>query len=124
MNVGKTLLEKITKNSNLLKLKENYHLYIVKEDKYGYPVYDRSFIEQVDWAPPVYDIDSEEEWITYIKGKTFDNGSLKSWYDTHIENNNIFAKKLELIDYLGVDLLSDIIVDDRQKKLESIITLS
>jgi hypothetical protein len=120
MNVGKTLMEKVIQNSNLLKLKENYHLHIVKEDKFGYPVYDKSFIEQADWVPPVNDIDSGEEWISYIKSKTFDDGSTKSMYDTYIENNNIFNKKQDLTYYLGTDLLSDIIVDDREKKLRQL----
>jgi hypothetical protein len=41
-------------------------------------------------------------------------------YDTYIENNNIFNKKQVLIDHLGTDLLSDIIIDDREKKLKQL----
>ena len=35
MNVSKTLFEKIILNNNLLQLKENYHLHIIKEDVRG-----------------------------------------------------------------------------------------
>jgi hypothetical protein len=121
MNVGKTLMEKVIKNSSLLQLKENYHLHIVREDRSGFPIYDKSFVEQVDWTPPVNDIESGEEWISYIKSKTFDDGHTKSMYDTYIENNNIFNKKQILIDSIGSDLLSDIIIDDREKKLNALI---
>jgi hypothetical protein len=134
MNVTKTLFEKIVLNVNLLQLKDNYHLHIVKEDvsgiaiagsthhpPFGYFDFNKSFVEQVDWTPPVNDIDSGEEWINYIKSKTFDDGHTKSMYDTYIENNNIFNKKQELIDHIGTDLLSDIIVDDREKKLNMLI---
>jgi len=122
MNVTKTLFEKIVLNSkNLLQPKENYHLHIIKEDvSGGYFDFSKSFVEQVDWTPPVNDIDSGEEWINYIKSKTFDDGHTKSMYDTYIENNNIFNKKQVLIDYLGSDLLSDIIIDDREKKLKQL----
>jgi len=122
MNVTKTLFEKIVLNSkNLLQPKENYHLHIIKEDvSGGYFDFSKSFVEQVDWTPPVNDIDSGEEWINYIKSKTFDDGHTKSMYDTYIENNNIFNKKQVLIDHLGSDLLSDIIIDDREKKLKQL----
>jgi hypothetical protein len=121
MNVTKTLFEKIVLNANLLQLKDNYHLHIVKEDvRGGYFDFSKSFVEQVDWIPPVNDIESKEEWIGFIKSKTFDDGSIKSKYDTYIENNNIFNKKQELIDHIGTDLLSDIIVDDRDKKLNQL----
>ena len=122
MNVTKTLFEKIVLNAkNLLQLKDNYHLHIIKEYvSGGYFDFSKSFVEQVDWTPPVNDIDSGEEWINYIKSKTFDDGHTKSMYDTYIENNNIFNKKQVLIDYLGSDLLSDIIIDDREKKLKQL----
>jgi len=122
MNVTKTLFEKIVLNSkNLLQPKDNYHLHIIKENvSGGYFDFSKSFVEQVDWTPPVNDIDSGEEWINYIKSKTFDDGHTKSMYDTYIENNNIFNKKQVLIDHLGTDLLSDIIIDDREKKLKQL----
>ena len=122
MNVTKTLFEKIVLNANLLQLKDNYHLHIIKEDvRGGYFDFSKSFVEQVDWTPPVNDIESKEEWVSFIKSQTFDDGATKSKYDTYIENNNIFNKKQELIDHIGTDLLSDIIVDDREKKLNMLI---
>lgn len=129
MTVSKTLYEKIISDKNLLQLKDNYHLHIVKErvtgedalgGYQGYSNYGKSFTEQIDWNPPVNDIESKEEWIDFIKSNTFDHGATKSMYDTYIENNNIFNKKQELIDHLGIDLLSNIIIDDRDKKLNKL----
>jgi hypothetical protein len=76
MNVTKTLFEKIVLNANLLQLKDNYHLHIIKEDvRGGYFDFSKSFVEQVDWTPPVNDIESKEEWVSFIKSQTFDDGA-------------------------------------------------
>ena len=59
-------------------------------------------------------MNSQDEWLSYIKSNQPD-------FDTHIEKNSIFNHKQLLIDYLGKDMLSDLISDDRQKKLETLL---
>jgi hypothetical protein len=64
-----------------------------------------------EWTPPVSDINSKDEWYSYIKENQPD-------FDTNLEKSNIFVHKQLLINHLGKDVLSDLISDDRQKKLD------
>ena len=41
-------------------------------------------------------------------------------FDNYIESNNIFVHKEKLVEYLGTDMLGDLISDDRQKKLDKL----
>lgn len=118
LNVGRKLFQIITDNKNLWGIKGNQHIFVVKKDiiagnGHVFPSYDKSYVLEKDWTPPVSDINSEEEWLSYIKSNQPD-------FDTHIEKNNIFNHKQLLIDYLGKDMLSELISDDRQKKLEGL----
>jgi hypothetical protein len=117
LNVGKTLFQIITDNPKLCDIKGNHHIFVVKNDisagnGHVFPSYDKSYVLEKDWLP-VSDINSEEEWLSYIKSNQPD-------FDTHIEKNSIFNHKQLLIDYLGKDMLSELISDDRQKKLEGL----
>jgi hypothetical protein len=118
LNVGKTLFQIITDNPKLCDIKGNHHIFVVKNDisagnGHVFPSYDKSCVLEKDWTPPVSDINSEEEWLSYIKSNQPD-------FDTHLEKNSIFNHKQLLIDYLGKDMLSELISDDRQKKLEGL----
>ena len=113
LNVGRTLFKLIGDNPELMQLKSDSHLVIVKDEKSGFPIFDNSYVIKKDWRPPVDDIDSGEEWINWIKKNQPD---LKQ----HINDNSLFIHKQLLINNLGKDMLAELISDDRQKKLEKL----
>ena len=117
LNVGRKLFQIITDNPKLCDIKGNHQIFVSMKEVsvvggQVFPSYDNSYVLEKDWAPPV-DINSEEEWLSYIKSNQPD-------FDTHLEKNSIFNHKQLLIDYLGKDMLSELISDDRQKKLEGL----
>lgn len=118
LNVGRKLFQMITNNPKLWDIRGNHHIFVVKKDisagnGHVFPSFDGSYVSEKSWTPPVSDINSEEEWLSYIKSNQPD-------FDTHLEKNSIFNHKQLLIDYLGKDMLSELISDDRQKKLEGL----
>ena len=119
LNVSKTLFEMITNNPNLLDIRGNHQLFVVKKEvSVGggqvFPSFDKSYVSEKNWTPPVNDMNSQDEWLSYIKSNQPD-------FDTHIEKNSIFNHKQLLIDYLGKDILGELIADDRQKKLVDLL---
>jgi hypothetical protein len=113
MNVSRTIQDIITNNTEVLDIRSNKHLNIVGEMKSGFPSWEKSYIKDHNWTPPVSDINSKEEWYSFIKTNQPD-------FDNHIESNNIFVHKEKLVKYLGKDMLGDLISDDRQKKLDKL----
>jgi hypothetical protein len=117
LNVGRTLFQIITDNPNLLDIRGNHQLFVVKKEVSGggqvFPSFDHSYVSEKSWTPPVVDINSKEEWYSYIKSNQPD-------FDTHIEKNNIFSQKQLLVNLLGTDRLAELISDDRQKKLDKL----
>lgn len=110
LHVGRTLFNIISNNPELLNIKSDYQLNIVKEEKMGYPIYDKSSVIKIHWTPPV-DINSEVEWLNWIKSNQPD-------LSNYVSENSISVHKQLLINHLGKDMLSELISDDRQKKLE------
>lgn len=118
LNVGKTLFQIIIDNPKLWDIRGNHLLFITKSEinaggGHVFPSYDKSYVSEENWTPPVNDINSQDEWVSYIKSNGPD-------FDSHIEKSNIFNHKQLLIDYLGKDMLSELISDDRQKKLKEL----
>jgi hypothetical protein len=113
MNVSRTIQDIITNNTEVLDIRSNKHLNIVGEMKSGFPSWEKSYIKDHNWTPPISDINSKEEWYSFIKTNQPD-------FDNHIESNNIFVHKEKLVKYLGKDMLGDLISDDRQKKLDKL----
>jgi len=113
LSLGRTLFDIISNNPEILQLKSDYQLNIVREQKMGFSSFDKSIVVKSNWISPVSDIDSGEEWINWIKDNQPD-------FDSHIEKNSILNHKQLLTDYLGKDMLSDLISEDRQKKLEKL----
>ena len=113
LNVGKTLMQIITDNRDLLNLKSNKHLVIQLKDISGYTSFDKSYVCDSEWTIPVSDINSGKEWMMWIKNNQPD-------YDSWIESNNVFAKRAILESFLGRDVLSELIIDDRDKKLKQL----
>jgi len=113
LHVGRTLFNLISNDPEVLDIKSDYQLNIVKEEVMGFPVYDKSRVIKRHWTSAV-DINSEREWLNWIK---FNQPDLTN----HVNNNSIFVHKQLLIEYLGKDMLGELISDDRQKKLNQLI---
>jgi hypothetical protein len=118
LNVSRTLFEIIKNDRNLLDIGGNHQLFVVKKEvNIGagqiFPDWKGSYVSEKSWTPPVNDINSQDEWFSYIKSNQPD-------FDKHLEKSNIFNHKQALIDYLGKDMLSELISDDRQNKLNEI----
>jgi hypothetical protein len=118
LNVGKTLFEMIVDNPKLLDIRGDHQIFVVKKEVSAggqvFPDWKSSYVSEKSWTPPVNDIDSKDEWYSYIKSNQPD-------FDNHLEKSNIFNHKQLLTDYLGKDMLGEIISDDRQKKLDEIL---
>jgi hypothetical protein len=110
--VGRTLMNIITENSQLMDLKSNWHLNIKISVKNSYPIFDKSHPVECDWFCPV-DINSSEEWMYFI---TKNQPDLESYF----KQNDIYSKRSELINYFGSDIIGQIIGEDRNKKLDKL----
>ena len=117
MNVSRTIQDIITNNPEVLDIRSNHQLFVVKDEVSAggqfFPDWKKSYVSEKSWTPPVNDINSKDEWYSYIKTNQPD-------FDNHIESNNIFVHKEKLVKYLGTDMLGDLISDDRQKKLDKL----
>lgn len=117
LHVTKTLFEMITNNKNLLDIRGNHQLFVVKDEVRAsgqvFPDWKKSYVSEKSWTPPVDDINSKEEWYSYIKSNQPD-------FDAHIEKSNIFNRKQLLVSLLGSDMLAELISDDREKKLDKL----
>ena len=118
LNVTKTLFEMIKNNKDLLDIRGNHQLFVVKDEVRAsgqvFPDWKKSYVSEKSWTSPVVDINSKEEWYSYIKSNQPD-------FDAHIEKNSIFNQKQLLVSLLGTDMLAELISDDRQKKLDKIL---
>ena len=117
MNVSKTIQDIIFNNQKLLDIRGNHQLFIVQEEikasGQSFSDWNKCYVSEKSWTPPVSDINSKEEWYQYIKSNQPD-------FDNYIESNNIFVHKEKLVDFLGTDMLGDLISDDREKKLDKL----
>ena len=117
MNVSRTIQDIITNNPQVLDIRSNHQLFVVKHEVPAggqfFPDWKKSYVSEKNWTPPISDINSKEEWYSFIKTNQPD-------FDNHIESNNIFVHKEKLVKYLGKDMLGDLISDDRQKKLDKL----
>jgi hypothetical protein len=120
LNVGKTLFEMIVDNPKLLDIRGDHQIFVVKKEVSAgggqvFPDWKSSYVSEKSWTPPVNDIDSKDEWYSYIKSNQPD-------FNNHLEKSNIFNHKKLLTDYLGKDMLGEFIADDREKKLDKILS--
>jgi len=119
LNVGKKLFEMIIDNPKLWDIRGNHQIFVsIDEVSVGggqlFPSFDKSYVSEKSWTPPVNDINSQDEWFSYIKSNQPD-------FDNHLEKSNVFNHKQLLINHLGKDMLSELISDDREKKLDKIL---
>ena len=110
--------DQIKNNKELLDIRGNHQLFVVKDEIRAngqvFPDWKKSYVSEKSWTPPVNDINSKDEWYSYIKSNQPD-------FDNHVEKNNIFNQKQLLVNLLGTDMLAELISDDRQKKLDKIL---
>ena len=119
LNVGKKLFEMIIDNPKLWDIRGNHQIFVsIDEVSVGggqlFPSFDKSYVSEKSCTPPVNDINSLDEWFSYIKSNGPD-------FDNHLEKSNIFNHKQLLINHLGKDMLGELIADDRQKKLVDLL---
>lgn len=119
LNVGKKLFQMIIDNPKLWDIRGNHQIFVsIDEVSVGggqvFPSFDKSYVSEKSWTPPVNDINSQDEWFSYIKSNGPD-------FDNHLEKSNIFNHKQLLINHLGKDMLGELIADDRQKKLADLL---
>jgi hypothetical protein len=114
LNVGKTLFQMIIDNPKLWDIRGNHQIFVSIDEVLAFPSYVNSYVSEKSWTPPVSDINSQYEWISYIKKNQPD-------FDNHLQNNSVFAHKQLFTKYLGQDILAEIISDDREKKLDMIL---
>lgn len=112
IQVGRTLMEIIINNKQLMDLRSNCQLNIKMEVKNGYPIFDKSHPIEADWNCPV-DMNSSEQWMEFI---TNNQPDLESYF----KQNDIYSKRSELINYFGSDIIGQIIGEDRNKKLDKL----
>lgn len=112
IQVGRTLMEIIINNKQLMDLRSNCQLNIKMEVKNSYPIFDKSHPIEADWNCPV-DMNSGEQWMEFI---TNNQPDLESYF----KQNDIYSKRSELINYFGSDVIGQIIGDDRNKKLDKL----
>ena len=110
--VGRTLMEIITNNKQLLDLRSNWQLNIKMYVKNTYPIFDKSHPIEADWNYPV-DINSGDQWIEFITKNQPD-------LETYFKQSDIYSKRSELVNYFGSDIIGQIIGEDRNKKLDKL----
>ena len=111
---GRTLNKIITENlDKLTSIRSNYQLNISMQIKMTYPIYDKSSVIEDDWFCPVNDLDNQQEWMEFIKNNSPD-------LDTFFKQKDIKYHREELSKVFGIDVISEIISNDRSEKLNQL----
>lgn len=120
INIGRKLMDIISNSDkNALDIRSDNHLVIVKNivnTPIGtLPSFEHSYISNIsNWKPPVNDINSKEEWVTFIKNNQDD-------FIGHMNNNSVVNKRSLLVKEFGIDIISEFISEEREKKLQEIL---
>lgn len=106
-------------DKNAIDIRSDNHLIIVKNEVNTpmgpLPSFEHSYISNIfNWRPPVNDINSEEEWVTFIKNNQYD-------FIGHMNNNSVVNKRNLLVNEFGVDIISEFISEERENKLQEIL---
>jgi len=113
LSIGRSLMDIIMLNRpNIFDLDTNTHLKISKEFASSHigplPVYDKSIpVEVENWS-------DGRDWLKYI-------GENQPDFIEYIRSKNPIKMRNHLTEEFGYDYLSDIIAEERQRKLETII---
>lgn len=113
LSIGRSLMDVIMSNRpSIFDLNTNTHLKIIKEFTSSHigplPVYDKSVTVEVEnWS-------DGRDWLKYI-------GKNQPDFIEYIRSKNPIKMRNHLTEEFGYDYLSDIIAEERQRKLETII---
>lgn len=120
INIGRKLMDIITNSDkNAIDIRNDNHLIIVKNEVNTpigtLPSFEHSYISNIpNWKPPVNDINSKEEWVNFIKNNQDD-------FIGHMNNNSVVNKRSLLVKEFGIDIISEFISEEREKKLQEIL---
>jgi len=113
VSFGRSLMKIITENSILMDISSNCHLIIKMEVRNSYPSFDKSHpVRVVDWKCPVSDLNSQEEWMSFLKNNQPD-------FETYMKGRDMNNRRDDMIQIFG-DLMSEVIADDRNNKLDKL----
>ncbi len=113
IHVGRTLMNIISDNTQLMDLRSNWHLNIKMQVKNTYPIFNKTHPIECDWVCPINDLDSGEEWMDFITKNQPD-------LEEYLKQNDIYSKRSELMNHFGSDIIGQIIGEDRNKKLDKL----
>ena len=119
-SVGKKIMEKLMMDykfdpRNNLQL--SVKIEMINNTQIGFlPSFYKSEIIEKDWIKPNIDIDSQTDWFDWLKNNQ------PFYIEDRIEKNNVF-NNIEVLKKEGLnDYIAEIISEDRDKKLEKILT--
>lgn len=118
-SVGKKVMDKLMKDykfdpRNNLQLKVKIEM--INDTQFGpLPSFDKCEIIEKNWIKPNIDINSQTDWFKWLKNNQPFN------IEDFIEKNNVF-NSIEILKKEGLnDYITEIITEDRDKKLEKIL---
>ncbi len=119
ISVGRTIMDIISKSSDR-DIKGNKFLLVrVKmvncDNGLVLPNYEDSSIIEREWIKPVNDVNNNSEWIDWIKNNQ------PEYLDDLLERSSIFNHISKIKKAFGENILSDLISDARDKKIETIL---
>ena len=117
--VGKTIKDKLI-NSYLFDPRNNDHLKINIELKGTYighlPSFDNSEVIQHQWDKPNINIDSQKDWLDWLKQNQ------PFFLEDYVESRNVF-NNIDTLRQEGLtDYIYQIIADSREKKINEVMS--
>jgi hypothetical protein len=106
--VGRSFIDVINNNKQLLDLKSNWQLLIKIENS----AWSHRPVE-AGWICPVEDLNSVEQWKSFIVNNQPD-------LETYFKQNDIWSKRDQLSNYFGSDIIGQIISEKRGEKLNEL----
>ena len=116
--VGKKMLEIVAGYKfdprNNYQLKVNIEM--VKTSVGHLPSFDKSEIIQQDWDRPNIDIDNQEAWFEWLRNNQ------PFYIEDYVEKNNVY-KNIDILKKEGLsDYIYEIISENREKKINQVLT--
>lgn len=117
--VGKKMLDIIVAGykfdpRNNYQLKVNIEM--VKASVGDLPSFDKSEIIQQDWDRPNIDIDNQEAWFEWLRANQ------PFYIEDYVEKNNVY-KNIDILKKEGLsDYIYEIISENREKKINQVLT--
>lgn len=113
VKVGRKLCEKLQYYK--FDPRNNLHLSINIEMVDVFPSYDKSTIVEKDWDRPDIDINSQSEWINFIKNNH------QGYIEDYLEKYNVYNNMDALKESGLTDAISELVIENRENKLNKIL---